>query len=168
MYWKLHLQWFLAALAALIPTHLTDWLIIHHFERLTRQCARIGSDNLRLPWVQPPTKNVFHIFFPKLALCAHCACISVLHIFIARKNLNVELFCLDYLSFWALLSWLFLECKSEWVLLTQRCSWWANVRSVSPPSLYRRWLCLHPLALKISSLAMKFTIGNIFSYKQDV
>ena len=74
--------------------------MIHHSERLTRQCARIGSDNLRrLPWVQPPTKNVFHIFFPKLALCAHCACISVLHIFIRRKNLkNVELFCLDYSS----------------------------------------------------------------------
>ena len=32
-----------------------EWLIIINFERLTRRCGRIWSDNLQHPCVQPPT-----------------------------------------------------------------------------------------------------------------
>ena len=33
-----------------VPTYLTDWLMIHHSDRSTRQCACIWSDNLQVPY----------------------------------------------------------------------------------------------------------------------
>ena len=42
---------FLAARAALyLHMGLTEWVTFHHSERLPRQCARIRSDNLQLPY----------------------------------------------------------------------------------------------------------------------
>ena len=136
--------------------------MIHHSERLTRQCARIGSDNLQLPCVQPPTKNVFHIFFPKLALCAHCACISVLHIFIRRKNLNVELFCLDYLSLWALLSWLFIFLSS-FVLIIPRMQIWMGALDSAMQLVGKCALGLSSESLSPLTLSASTRLENIIS-----